>query len=384
MTVRVLVGDTREVLKQLPDESVHCIVTSPPYFGLRSYLPEGHPDKAKEIGLEQTPEAYVAELVSVFREARRVLRSDGTVWVNLGDSYNARPGQRKTTDLVGAKQLTNAGSNSTPSRFVPGLKPKDLIGIPWRVAFALQADGWWLRSDIIWHKANPMPEIVTDRPTSAHEHMFLLAKSSRYYFDADAVREAGVEPDRQRADRIGGANGHLVRHSPGAIVGGSVTRNIRNVWTIATQPFADAHFAVFPPALVEPCIKAGTSEKGCCPHCGAPWVRDVERTLTHPCGRTPYDSNRPDGRTLRAGDFVGGSVTTLGWSPSCSCPAHQPIPCTVLDCFGGAGTTALVADRLQRNAILIELNPAYADMARRRLATDRGPLIDALESEAEP
>ena len=307
--IRVLEGDCRAVLRDLPDESAHCCVTSPPYFGLRDYGMSG------QIGLEPTPDDFVAEMVAVFREVRRVLRDDGTLWLNLGDSYSMTT---KGSSGKGEKQVTNAGTLIADRRWQigPGLKPKDLIGIPWRVAFALQADGWYLRSDIIWAKPNPMPESVTDRPTSAHEHVFLFAKSERYYYDADSVREAYAPASETRyksefrtdiPSAMVGAAKHGSMRDGGKIEANPLGRNIRNVWTVATQPYSEAHFATFPPALIAPCIKAG------CP--------------------------------------VGG---------------------TIIDPFGGAGTTALVADRLGRDATLIELNPAYADMARRRIAQDAG------------
>ncbi len=299
MTQTILVGDCRDMLATLPDQSVQCCVTSPPYMGLRDYGTAG------QIGLEATLAEYIATMVDVFREVRRVLRDDGTLWLNIGDSYNAQPGQRKTTDAAGPKQLTNGASTGAPSRYDAGLKPKDLMMVPARLAIALQDDGWYLRSDIIWHKPNPMPESVRDRPTSAHEHIFLLTKSSRYYWDAAAVAEQGVDPDRQRLDRIAGANGHTVRHSEGGMIGSSQTRNTRNVWTIAPQPFSEAHFATFPPEIPRRCILAGSKE----------------------------------------GD-------------------------TILDPFLGAGTTLLVADRLGREGIGIELNPEYADMARQRIGGD--------------
>jgi DNA modification methylase len=341
MSVSVLHGDCRDVLKTLPDASVHCCVTSPPYFGLRDYGVDG------QIGLEATPDAFVAEMVAVFREVRRVLRDDGTLWLNLGDSYSAHAGQRKTTDKAGIKQQSNVASSNAPSRHVVGLGAKQLIGIPWRVAFALQADGWYLRQDIIWSKPNPMPESVTDRCTKAHEYLFLLSKSPRYHFDADAIAEplaaASVSRLQQDVDGQAGSdrvpgktNGKMKAVAKGnrkTFRGGGVytqgqsfdndasvendsignepnergLRNKRSVWTVATQPFKEAHFATFPPELIEPCIKAG------CPRDG-----------------------------------------------------------TVLDPFGGAGTTGLVADRFQRNAILIELNPAYAEMARNRVSGDAG------------
>lgn len=382
--IRILQGDCRDVLKTLPDASVQCCVTSPPYFGLRDYgtasWEGGDPEcqhivggqvqdnKApgaiqtgvrpgvdasrckrcgarrvdQQIGLEPTPDEYVAQLVAVFREVRRVLRDDGTLWLNLGDSFASKPaGSNGFHDgRANREERTSCG--------IPlGLKPKDLIGIPWRVAFALQADGWYLRSDIIWSKPNPMPESVRDRPTKAHEYVFLLSKNARYFWDAEAVREpmaaASIERLSQDIESQAGslrANGGAKTNGPmravakgnaktfrggGAYTGGQSFdnsacvprdsvgnapnptdgRNARSVWTIATQPFSEAHFATMPPDLAERCIKAGT----------------------------------------RPGD-------------------------TVLDPFGGAGTTGLVADRLQRDAILIELNPNYADMARGRMTRD--------------
>jgi DNA modification methylase len=279
MSVTVLEGDSREVLATLPSESAQCCVTSPPYFGLRDYGNDG------QIGLEATPDAYVAQLVAVFREVRRVLKDDGTLWLNLGDSY-ARTGgtDRKVSETaqVGSTRNTlQQIQNRTTTAAQFGAKEKDLLGIPWRVAFALQADGWYLRSDIIWHKPNPMPESVTDRPTKAHEYVFLLSKSTRYFYDAEAIAEQAELN----------------------------TRNARTVWPIATKPFKGAHFATMPSELAERCIKAGSA----------------------------------------AGDMV-------------------------LDPFGGAGTTGLVADQMGRDATLIELNPTYAAMARARIA-DYAPLF---------
>ncbi|WP_244426004.1 DNA-methyltransferase [Sinorhizobium fredii] len=301
--MQVLLGDCRDVLRTLPGESVHCCVSSPPYFGLRDYGHEG------QIGLEPTPDEFVAEMVGVFREVRRILVSDGTLWMNLGDSY-ANDG--KWGGHTGGKHA--AALHASPigrNKRYTGLKPKDLIGIPWRVAFALQADGWYLRQDIIWHKPNPMPESVRDRCTKAHEYVFMLSKSGRYFFDAEAVAEPVTQStvDRVNQPTIETQQGsnRVPGKTNGAMkaVGGAETRNRRSVWSITTQPFSEAHFATMAPELAETCIKAG------CPKDG-----------------------------------------------------------TVLDPFGGAGTTGLVADRLQRNAILIELNPEYAAMAERRIFND--------------
>jgi DNA modification methylase len=315
MSVKIHIGDCREVLKTLPDESVNCVVTSPPYFGLRDYGVDG------QVGQEATPAEFVGVMVEVFREVRRVLRSDGTLWLNLGDSY---AGHNAGGFRAGNEAKNGGVSNKNGVGFVNGLKPKDLIGIPWRAALALQADGWWLRQDIIWSKPNPMPESVTDRCTKAHEYIFLLTKSERYHFDAEAIAEPLVtaanaqsrgpkDTPLERGPREGG-NGGLHGAAMRMRSGDTTTRNKRSVWEVATAPFSEAHFATFPPALIEPCIKAG------CP--------------------------------------VGG---------------------TVLDPFGGAGTTGLVADRLQRSAILIELNPEYAAMARKRIDGDAPLFASAAE-----
>ncbi len=385
MTIRLLPGDCREVLATLPANSVHCVVTSPPYYALRSYLPDGHADKHREIGLEPTPDAYLAEMVGVFREVKRVLRPDGTVWCNLGDSYasNAATAAGKsgfeshrgsdTPTLNTERQGRNAYRGN-------GIKPKDLLMMPARLALALKADGWWLRSDIIWHKPNPMPESVTDRPTSAHEHVFLLAKAARYFYDADAVREDaeyGRSVETASWHAKADANSAGVRFKNTTTPGNGGTRNLRNVWTIATAPYSEAHFATYPPALAERCIRAGTSERGCCAACGAPWGR--ERGEAMPIeGRGAGNGFKRDARLSYADDngprgdethWTPKAYPTTGWAASCACDADV-VPAVVLDPFGGAGTTALVADRLQRDAILIELNPDYTRLAMERCRDD--------------
>src|SRR5690606_6014925 len=280
VTANLLTGDAIERLSELPDGIAQTCITSPPYFGLRDYGVEG------QIGLEKTPQEYVERLVAVFREVRRVLRDDGTLWLNLGDSY-ARTGgtDRRVSDTakVGSTRNTLVQMSDRTSKAPSGLKNKDLIGIPWRVAFALQADGWYLRSDIIWHKPNAMPESVKDRPTKAHEYVFLLTKSPRYYYDTEAIKEPLARPEellRKTPAVFGGRNKHggygTRKHSGNEYVGTYTGRNRRSVWTIATQPFPDAPFATFPDKLLEPCILAGTSPKAC-PKCGAPWERVVER-----------------------------------------------------------------------------------------------------------
>jgi DNA modification methylase len=250
-------GDCREIMRRWAQSNVKAqmCVTSPPYFGLRDYGHDG------QIGLEQTPDEYIAAMVEVFRCVRDVLADDGTLWLNIGDSYyNYRPGKGQA--LV--KQSVSATKQDLPDvcarrgNKLEGLKEKDLIGIPWMLAFALRADGWYLRQDIIWHKPNPMPESVRDRCTKAHEYIFLLSKSERYFYDSEASREPAVQVGRVRNDKIGGNKGDEVHHSPGGQFTGSDTRNRRSVWTVATRPYKGAHFATFPTALIEPCILAGS------------------------------------------------------------------------------------------------------------------------------
>jgi len=339
MTVEIKIGDCREVLATMPDQSVHCIVTSPPYFGLRDYGVDG------QMGLEPTPDEFVAALVGVLREARRVLRDDGTLWLNLGDSYASSGRMGGAGDGIGSDGYVRNNREGRGRSPQAGLAAKQLIGIPWRVAFALQADGWYLRQDIIWHKPNPMPESVRDRCTKAHEYIFMLSKSPRYFYDAAAIAEpvlasslarisqatfadqkggdkdygnTGVNPNRsmrktlenfaasaKKQDGTGNRQytGFNERYfAEDSAAQGRPTRNKRSVWTVTTKPFKGAHFATFPPDLIEPCILAG------CP--------------------------------------VGG---------------------TVLDPFFGAGTTGLVAQKHGRNCIGIELNPEYAALARERI-----------------
>ena len=270
-TTTLYQGDCIKVLKELPEKSVQCVITSPPYWGLRDYQIEG------QMGLEATLEEYVAKMIDVFREVRRVLRDDGVVFLNVGDSYLSQQG--KGFPGTGQVKLPEDSRNIKMKR-PAGLKPKDLCGIPWRLALALQAEGWYLRSDIIWAKPNPMPESVTDRPTKSHEYVFLLTKKPRYFYDANAVRE----------------NSH--EHS-------TTGRNKRTVWIIPTESFPGAHFATFPTALVIPCILAGTSEKGCCPGCGAPWKRVVEkkRIRTRP-GKESKSYDRTTGEIVDDGKMT--------------------------------------------------------------------------------
>jgi DNA modification methylase len=349
MVVRIINADVMEGLKQLPDESVHCCVTSPPYWGLRDYGVDG------QIGLEATPALFVERMVEVFREVRRVLRSDGTCWVNLGDSYQCAKGQSGGVD---PKQPARRHGLRPNDKAIPGLKPKDLIGIPWRVAFALQADGWWLRGDHVWGKPNGMPESTEDRPSRAHEYVFMLTKSARYWYDFEAVRTApkastltrlAQDVDGQagsvRANGGGKTNGpmkavrrsdkqrgHTRRHAGFNDRWDAMERdeqlaegaNLRSIWWVPPAQYKEAHFAVMPDRVAEICIRAG------CP--------------------------------------IGG---------------------TLLDPFGGAGTTGVVGDRLGRSAVLIELNGDYAAMIERRVARDRlergdGTMADVKSAKLDP
>ena len=432
MTVRTLIGDCRTILPTLPDNSVQCVVTSPPYYGLRDYgtaqweggdagcdhvAPPGGGRNSSglnsrggqaqldyvakldernhyrdvcgrcgarridaQIGLEPTPEAYLATMVGVFREVRRILRPDGVMFLNIGDSY---AGGNTVGWRPGNPDKNGGNSNRDGVGAVAGCKPKDLLMMPARLALALQADGWWLRSDIIWHKPNPMPESVTDRPVSSHEHVFLLTKRSRYFYDADAVREEaeyGFRPTRggNIFDRVGSLCSAPVK-TPGCVTHGgdpASGRSCRNVWTIATHAFSAAHFATFPPALVERCIRAGTSERGCCAACGKPWVRITDTSYTDAMRGMVGNQRKTvtDERVMHAGreqdKRLDKHVTTTGWAAGCACGAGDPVPCTILDPFSGAGTSLLVADRLQRNAIGIELNPAYTQMSNSRIVDD--------------
>lgn len=516
MTTRIIIGDALSSLRELPDESVHCVVTSPPYWGLRDYKVEptvfgGDPEcghdwgpvelgKRKDmlpidvttsvarsgtderqdgashnggrfcvkcgawlgtLGNEPTLDLHIDHLVEIFREVRRVLRKDGVLWLNYGDAY-ANDG--KWGGSTGGKHAAGLHGQTGIGRqkVTTGLKPKDLLMMPSRVALALQADGWWLRSEIVWHKPNPMPESTTDRPTNAHEKLFLLSKSGStlfwthpehpgvrscpkpdrywrhketreetreepenwratkewsklnywrgydYYYDAVAVREVGqsgpsdIKKMAEGKERIGGKHKRLddplSRASSATNIGRKRSvatpghRNHRNVWTIATAPYRGAHFATFPPDLVEPCIKAGTSEKGACAECGAPWTRTGNKTLvpTAKAAKTGViddrdlsaDSNDGGANRQKDGHIPGwrNEFTTTGWAPTCGCDAGDPVPAVVLDCFAGAGTVGLVADQLGRSSVLIEINPDYAEMARNRIEGD-APLLSEVAAE---
>jgi DNA modification methylase len=398
MSVRIITGDVRDELATLADRSIQCCVTSPPYYGLRDY------GEARQIGLEATPEEYIATLVSVFSQVRRALRDDGTLWLNIGDSYTAaRGGAQGASGDLASRAAARAGVRERGvTRRATDCKPKDMIGIPWMLAFALRADGWYLRSEIIWQKPNPMPESVTDRPTKSHEQIFLLSKSERYFYDAEAIKEPAAESVVVRAAKgysVGGLKGDPSRNDSDrgkALTFASMAagRNSRSVWTIATTPYKDAHFATFPTELAERCILAGTSPKAC-EQCSAPFERvtsqatSMESTSAR-AGRSADDINASGkwqsaalngNKNLKSGPVV--TTTTLGWQPSCECEQDFAgagnARCVVLDPFGGAGTTALVADRLGRDGVLIELNASYAAMAEQRIRKDSPLFVDVTQ-----
>lgn len=392
MNIDILNGDCLDMMATIPDESVDCVITSPPYWGLRDYGGEGRVWGAPEcvgrgegdtshewegytrpsentrnndnslqlksaywepqeqafckhcdawfgqLGLEPTPEQYTKNMVEIFREVRRILKPKGTLWLNLGDSYCA--GTRKNTT---PQTMHDGNARDTPlnqrNQASGVLKNKDLVGIPWRVAFALQADGWWLRQDIIWAKPNCMPESVKDRCTKNHEYIFLLTKEADYFYDNEAIKTP-----------------------TGA--------NKRSVWWVGPKPFPEAHFAVFPIELIEPCILAGTSAHGNCADCGAPWKRSLVRLHSTRDGPTA-SGWREAGNDHTAVKRVGESLCkTTGWEATCECNA-EVVPATVFDPFGGSGTTGIAAIKHGRNAILTELSEKYVSIAEARIASFR-------------
>ena len=368
---RIHEGGALERLKTLPAESVHCVVTSPPYYGLRNYGVEG------AYGLEPTPEEHIDNLVAVFAEVHRVLRSDGTLWLNYGDMYAGSSGSGGANPATSSKQIRNAGAYHSGNARVTGLKPKNLIGMPWRVAFALQAAGWILRSDIIWHKPNPMPESVTDRPTRAHEYLLLFAKLPRYFYDQEAIRRDSIYPCDNRKSRARDTHKQMSVKDANRVEHGDATyatANARTVWNIPTQAYKEAHFATFPEKLVLPCILAGTSVKGVCAKCGAPIRRVVEASggtsgtdwsagetdaLRYNSGTSSYRPNADVGH----GHY---KRQTTGWEATCDHHAMTE-PATVLDPFAGSCTVGVVALANGRSFVGIEINPEYVQMGRKRI-----------------
>lgn len=407
--VRTLVGDCLRTLRALRSGSVHCIATSPPYWGLRDYaiaptdwpevtyrpawdLPEiTVPAQRCCLGLESDLSAFVGHMVLVFRELARVLRADGCAWVNFGDSFatgtnrGRKPSRERAEDHTPAtsphaRKPASWTNRCQSERRSPGELPaKNLLMQPHRVALALQADGWIVRQDNIWSKPSPLPESVTDRTTRAHEYVFQLVRAQRYFFDAFAVSEpcaaphantegdrarafsrkratvvapyqAAVSASRNRARREDGSRGRR-DHRGSSVPWAGTRRNLRSVWSIAARPFRGAHFATFPVELPRRCILASTSEVGCCPTCGAPWRRLMARASAQSSTEEPERTE----------------TETVGWELRCRCPLARPAPCVVLDPFGGSGTTAEAALDTGREALLCELNSGYVDLQRERL-----------------
>jgi DNA modification methylase len=464
----VIEGDSLTVLRSLPTGLAQTCVTSPPYFSLRDYgtgtweggeagcshkvrssegvaralasstlgpnrdgvsgqqtnshQQEGYRSICgkcgakrvdQQIGLEATPEVYVARLVEVFREVRRVLHPTGTLWLNVGDSYSAtgksgggKQGERWAE--CGADHTGPRGGKWSPAP--PGYKPKDLLGLPWLLAFALRADGWYLRSEIIWGKPAPMPESVRDRPTRAHEQVFLFSVQPRYFYDQDAERVAATDYIPRTNGRERNVGGRVDGYTTpvGNVATPSGGRNLWSYWTdIAPDPCPEAHFATFPFDLPARCIRLGSSARGQCPRCGAAWVRQTERKrrATRPGNESkvyvPGDNKQDQvgkrtytgfNQRWREAQEIGNrdplrhctDVSTLGWAPSCECPGPpDPIPQLCLDPFAGAGTTLMAARALGRRAVGIELNPTYAALARRRIA-EVAPLLDATDRVTTP
>lgn len=386
--------------------------------GRAPYMLDGHPEIPAgaecelcggwygALGLEPTPALFVEHMVEVFEAVRRVLRPSGSLWLNLGDGYAAsRSGPEGENSTLGGTRRsqeesrrgkTAAGRPNRRWRFEPwGLKPKDLVGMPWRVALALQEAGWYLRSDVVWSKPNPMPESVEDRPTKSHEYVFLLTKRGRYFYDRDALREPHAAKTlthrgggraagkKGRQDELGKvASGNLGEWEKARVVD-PAGRNMRSVWSIATRPYPGAHFAVFPPELPERCIKAGTSERGVCPECGAPWRRVVSSSTRFEgnsgrAGRSAESLNgagkwrlggEAGNRNLKRGPVL--DVATIRWEATCQHDA-EPVPAVVLDPFGGSGTVGMVAQALGRRAVLVDLNPDYLRQQLTRASREWG------------
>ena len=406
-THHIILGDCIEGMKTLSDKCVQTCITSPPYFGLRDYQ-----GGEAEIGQEDTVEGYVQKMVEVFREVRRILRDDGTLWLNLGDSYMSAKNCAPPPQTV-----ANGNARSMPTDFIPanrkdqdGLKTKDLIGIPWRVALALQADGWYLRQDIIWSKPNPMPESVADRCTKSHEYIFLLSKKPHYYYDHNAIKEphkwSHVGEMRKGKDSKNGGSIEAPVKGRGNTTGsfrafGEGGKNKRSVWTVNAKGYKGAHFAVYPENLILPCVLAGTSKHGCCSNCGAPY----EQVVNHPgnpagilghkgvpnTANTSGSSGKKgkpvvhteNGVRLKKGHNptqYSKSEPTDEWTPTCNCKDTSIVPCTVFDPFTGSGTTAVVALKNGRNYIGTELNPDYIKIAEDRIADKIKPsLLDIME-----
>lgn len=382
--VRLYNGSSIDVLRSLPAESVQCVVTSPPYWGLRDYGVPG------QLGNEKTPREFCDNLVAVFEQVRRVLRNDGTLWLNIGDTYASKTYAEKRTYETVSDTVRGVDSNyarrvrnqSAGGEFRietdPGVPAGTLVGIPWMLAFALRDSGWRLRQDIIWHKPSPMPESCRNRCTKAHEYIFLFAKGKDYFYDIEAVKEKSEEASLARykysfsnekhKEKETGSQGNAAFMNSNINEGmreAYPTRNKRSVWTVASESYDGAHFATFPQRLIEPCVLAGTSEYGSCARCGCPYRREVDareigRRKPERGVRAAYaaELGQDGANSLRKGHRAL-STSTVGWSKACSCDTESVVPCTVLDPFIGSGTTCVVSAINGRRSIGIDLSASY-------------------------
>lgn len=338
-SIDLRVGNSLEVLREIPKNSVHSVITSPPYWGQRDYGVEG------QLGQEPDFEDYLTSQIDLFGQVHRVLHKSGTLWVNMGDSYNSAA----TRGTFGDQSKHGYEPHGVKRNTIGGMHPKNLIGQPWKLAFALQSDGWILRDAIIWHKPNPMPSSVLDRTTPSHEYFFLFSKSARYYFDSEAIREPRQQNDGEDENQP--------------------LRNKRSVWTIPTESVKESHFATYPQALVKPAVLAGTSEKGVCSDCLMPFHRILSKNGVTYHGGKRKRADAPGAEVSPTSVFRTGIIQqyeTIGWEANCLCGAPSQ-PATVLDPYLGSGTTGIVANNLGRNFIGIELKEDYMKIARSRI-----------------
>jgi len=358
----LLNGSSKKVLERFPSNTFHTVVTSPPYWQLRDYFVDG------QLGNEATPEEYVENLVDILREVKRTLRKDGNLWLNLGDGYNNSSGFCRARKKWKREGRTGGSADKKVFRH-DHIKQKDLIGIPWAVAFALQKDGWYLRCDIIYSKTNPMPDGAKDRPTRSHEYIFLLSKSHKYFYDYYAVLE-DTESKPKGTQGFGANNQEgTFRMDQNRIFEHYGKRNKRSVWTTSVSSFKGKHFATFPQDLINPCVCASTSEKGCCVKCGTPWVRDFEK-IEVPIDRTTGKRHTEIVDIINFADIKQEYDLQLifkGWNKSCDCDTEETKPCLVLDPFSGMATTGLAAFKYNQHYVGIELNKEYLEMSRDRL-----------------
>lgn len=374
----LLQGKSQDVLKQFPDNTFHTVVTSPPYWSLRDYFND------EQLGQESTPEEYVKNVVSIMKEVKRTLRKDGTVWFNIGDSYNNSSGFcRATKDWE--REGRSKGSADKKAIKHPIIKIKDLMGMPWRVAFALQEEGWYLRCDIVWQKTNPMPDGAKDRPTRGHEYIFLLSKSPKYFYDYYRI----LEDTEEHPDSIQGFGAKdqkgTYRMDQERTFQHYGKRNKRAVWSQSVATYRGGHFATYPAKLIEPCIKASTSEKGCCVECGVPWERIFEKVeIEKPApdnkiilknmmgsGEDIFADFDEETKTMyrdKAGTIKVLELVSMGWEKQCNCDTDEVMSCLVLDPFNGTGTTGEVALTNKQNYVGIELNEEYLKISRDRLS----------------